>query len=150
MRSVLVLLCLIVAGCPQQNGNNPGGDAGAACNQVAGKSPLRLVQVVGGFSRPVAAVVPRGDRRIFVVEQSSGRISIVENGVARATAFLDIGGSISTGGEQGLLGLAFHPNYPVNGRFFINYTDTAGNTQVDEYLVSTSDPNLANPATRRN
>ncbi len=59
--------------------------------------------------------------------------------------FLDIGDRLTAGGERGLLGLAFHPEYAENGRFFVDYTDQCGNTAVVEYRVSDDDPNVADP-----
>jgi len=59
---------------------------------------------------------------------------------------LDLSGIITSGGERGLLGLAFHPNYAVNGHFFVNYTDLNGDTVVARYAVSAADPNIADPA----
>lgn len=103
---------------------------------------LTAETVVEGLDLPLYAVSP-GDERLFIVEQV-GRIRILAGGQLLETPFLDISGSVSTGGEQGLLGLAFHPNFAENGRFFVNYTDTAGDTQIVGYTVS-SDPNLADP-----
>lgn len=99
--------------------------------------------VADGFDLPLFAISP-GDERLFVVEQT-GRIRIVVDGAVTETPFLDLSGSVSEGGERGLLGLAFHPDYATNGRFFVNYTDTEGATQVAAYTVS-SDPNVADPA----
>ena len=90
---------------------------------------------------PLFAVAPDGDPRLFILEQS-GAIRIVADGNVLEAPFLDLSGNVSTGNEQGLLGLAFHPDYATNGRFFINYTDTAGDTQIVSYSVS-SDPNVA-------
>jgi glucose/arabinose dehydrogenase len=74
-----------------------------------------------------------------------GRIRIVENDQLLDTPFLDIADRVgSNGNEQGLLGLAFHPAYQENGRFFVNYTDTRGDTVIARFQVS-SDPNLADP-----
>jgi len=99
--------------------------------------------VAGGFSSPVF-VTHAGDSRLFVVEQT-GRIKIVGGGT-----FLDIHTMISTGGERGLLGLAFHPNYASNGLFYVNYTRRSdGDTVVAEFKRSSSNPNLANPASKR-
>jgi glucose/arabinose dehydrogenase len=99
--------------------------------------------VAGGFSSPVF-VTHAGDSRLFVVEQT-GRIKIVGGGT-----FLDIHTIISTGGERGLLGLAFHPNYASNGLFYVNYTRRSdGDTVVAEFKRSTSNPNLASPASKR-
>jgi glucose/arabinose dehydrogenase len=98
--------------------------------------------VAGGFSQPLL-VTHAGDDRLFVVEQT-GRIRIVLNGSILSTPFLNVSSLITTSGsEQGLLGLAFHPNYAQNGWFFINYTNTAGDTVVARYTVS-SNPNVAN------
>jgi len=80
------------------------------------------------------------------VEQG-GRIKVLQPGGAVPTVFLDITAQVLSGGEQGLLGLAFHPNYPTNGRFFVNYTRRPdGATVIAEYRVSAGDPNLGDPA----
>jgi glucose/arabinose dehydrogenase len=101
-----------------------------------------LRQVAGGFTRPLL-VTHAGDDRLFVVEQT-GRIKIIQNGAVLSTPFLNVSSLITTSGpEQGLLGLAFHPNYAQNGWFFINYTNTQGDTVVARYSVS-SNPNVAN------
>ena len=108
-----------------------------------------LTPVAGGFDRPVL-VTHAGDAsgRLFVVEQS-GRIKIVQGGVTLSTPFLDISDRISLGGERGLLGLAFHPSYETNHRFFVYYTRLNGDTVVDEYRSSTIDPNVAPSSTAR-
>jgi glucose/arabinose dehydrogenase len=82
-----------------------------------------------------------GSGRLFVVSQS-GQIWVVADGARRQTPFLDVSSEIVSGGEQGLLGLAFHPNYPEDPHFFIDYTDRSGNTVVSRWRVS-SDPNVA-------
>lgn len=103
---------------------------------------LALQEVASGLDAPVYAMAPPGDPRLFVVEQT-GRIRILADGGLREQPFLDVSALISSGGEQGLLGLAFHPDYATNGRFFINYTDTSGNTQVVAYRA---DGDVADPA----
>lgn len=101
-----------------------------------------LTPFAGGFDRPVV-VANAGDSRLFVVEKS-GYIRVVQSdGTVLGTPFLDLHTSVSTGNEQGLLGLAFHPNYASNGFFYIDYTDTAGDTQVVRYAVS-GNPDVAN------
>lgn len=105
-----------------------------------------LALVAGGFSRPVFVAAPPGDDRLFVVEQD-GRIWVLREGTRLGT-FLDISTLVSTGGERGLLGLAFHPAYPGDPRFYLNYTDRAGGTVVAEYRVS-ADPNRADPESGR-
>ncbi len=106
---------------------------------------IALQSFATGFSSPVEIVHPPNDVRFFVL-QRFGLIRILnQNGTVNNTPFLDVSTLISTspGNERGLLGLAFHPNYATNGIFFINYTDTAGDTVIARYTVST-DPNVAN------
>lgn len=95
------------------------------------------------FSKPVFLTAsPDQTDRLFVVEQN-GRIVILTGGQRNLSPFLDIGDKLSTGGERGLLGLAFHPRYVSNGRFFVNYTRARdGATVIAEYHVS-SDPDKA-------
>ena len=100
---------------------------------VAGTPALTTVLVARGLSSPLDLQFAPGDRsRIFVVEQP-GRIRVIRDGALVAAPFLDVSGRISTGGERGLLGLAFHPGYAQNGRFFVNYTDRNGDTHVAEF-----------------
>jgi glucose/arabinose dehydrogenase len=107
---------------------------------------LRVRTYASGFSSPVAFVQDPLDRNVqFVVEQA-GRIRTVRNGTTLATDFLDIRNAVVSGGEQGLLGLAFAPDNS-SGRFFINFTDRAGNTVVARFRRS-SDPLVADPASR--
>lgn len=111
---------------------------------LAQGAPFGLEVIAEGLSQPLFATAPPGDPRLFVVEQT-GAIRIIADGEVRDEPFLDLSGSISSGGERGLLGLAFHPDYASNGRFFVNFTDSDGNTQVVGYTVS-SDPDVADPA----
>jgi len=105
-----------------------------------------ITTVVGGLQSPLDVTDPGdGSGRLFVAEQG-GRIRIVKNGELVGRPFLDISERISSGGERGLLGLAFHPGYPNDPRFFVDYTDRDGNTVVASYRVSTSDPDVADPA----
>ncbi len=101
-----------------------------------------LEVVSDALSQPLFATAPAGDPRLFVVEQT-GAIRIVEEGSLREEPFLDLSDLISVGSERGLLGLAFHPDYASNGRFYVNYTDTAGDTRIVGYTVSADDPNVA-------
>ena len=111
----------------------------------------QLIEVASGFSRPVFVThTGDGSARLFVVEQS-GAIKIIDGSAVLDIPFLDVSGLISQsaigGGytEQGLLGLAFHPDYAENGLFFINYTDQNGNSIIARYAVSGDDPNVADP-----
>ncbi len=101
--------------------------------------------VVNGLERPVAVrAAGDGSGRLFIVEQP-GRIRIVDRGILLSTPFLDITNRVrDSSNEQGLLGLALHPDYASNGRFFVNYTDLSGDTVVAEYSRSDGDPNLSN------
>jgi glucose/arabinose dehydrogenase len=110
---------------------------------------LRLTEVASGFSQPLFVGAATGDTsRLYVVEQT-GRIRLLKNGSLVATPFLDISNAISSGGELGLLGLAFHPGYTANGRFFVNYTNPDGNTVIAEFRRSAADPDVADPQPAR-
>ena len=103
---------------------------------------IGLQSFATGFTSPVEIIHPPNDARLFIV-QKGGLIRIVNpNGTINATPFLTVTG-LSNSSEQGLLGLAFHPNYATNGLFFINYTNTAGDTVIARYSVS-SNPDVAN------
>ena len=110
--------------------------------------PLVTKRIASGFSRPVFLTSPPGDyRRMFVVEQRTGRIEIIKGGVTLPVPFLDLGGISSTSGnERGLLGMAFHPDYASNGLFYVNYTrDANGDTVIARYSVS-ANPDVADAA----
>ena len=105
---------------------------------------IELEDFADGFSSPLA-LKNAGDERLFVVEQG-GVIKIVDlNGTVNPTPFLDIQSIVNAGGERGLLGLAFHPEYQTNGRFFVHYSNSSGDTQISEFSVSTSNPDIADP-----
>jgi len=123
----------------------------------ASAQPVTWVPYVTGLTRPLYVTAPPGDtRRIFIVEQrgSGGvagqayiRIFNTTTGTLNATPFLAVNG-LGTGSEQGLLGLAFDPNYDSNGYFYIDYVASPGNgvSHVDRYQVSASNPDVANPS----
>ncbi|MCL5801548.1 MAG: PQQ-dependent sugar dehydrogenase [Gammaproteobacteria bacterium] len=104
---------------------------------------LRLSEVASGLKNPLYLTSPSGDPRLFIVEQA-GRIRIVENGKLLSTPFIDIAGKVKSGGEQGLLSVAFHPDYAKNGFLYVNYTDKSGDTRIERYHVA-SNPNRADP-----
>lgn len=113
---------------------------------LAQEGGVRLEPVLQGLDSPVLVTAPAGDSRLFIVEQT-GRVRILADGALLPEPFLDLSDSVSTRGERGLLGLAFHPDYTGNGRFFVNYTDINGNTQVVGYTASgdVADPASAAP-----
>jgi glucose/arabinose dehydrogenase len=118
---------------PEQQANDP------AAIRIA------LQRIVGGLDTPVSiAYAGDGSQRLFVLEKA-GRIRIVRSGVLADTPFLDITDRVgSSANEQGLLGLAFHPNYHDNGWFFVNYTDHQGDTVIARFSVG-ADPGRADP-----
>lgn len=104
---------------------------------------IELTEIASGFRNPVD-IAHVGDDRLFIVEQI-GRIQVIdENGQVAATPFLNISNKVRFGGELGLLGLAFHPNFTNNGYFYVNYSNTAGDTRISRFTVregATADPN---------
>lgn len=116
---------------------------------LPGNSQVQLVKVAGGLADPVNIAAPDdGSGRLFVVERI-GLIRIIDkNGELLPDPFLDIQQAVKTDFlEQGLLGLAFHPNYKTNGLFYVTYNDfhASGADYLVQYHVSASDPNKADP-----
>jgi glucose/arabinose dehydrogenase len=104
---------------------------------------VTVTVAVTGLTDPLEiANAGDGSGRLFVVEQG-GRIRIVRDGALVDRPFLDISDRITSGGERGLLGLAFHPDFPTDPRFFVDYTDRNGNTVVSSFRVSAGDPDVA-------
>lgn len=115
---------------------------GWACNSdesstslPPGEDDVRLELVAGGFGFSTDIQAPPGDPRLFVVGKD-GQIRIIKDGARLERPFLDVARLVSRGGEQGLLAMAFPPDYAASGRFYIHYTDTDGNTVVARYRVS--------------
>jgi glucose/arabinose dehydrogenase len=106
-----------------------------------------LEPLLSGLNQPVLLTHARdGSNRKFIVEQP-GRILVLQPGSQTPSVFLDIRMRVLSGGEQGLLGLAFHPQYGINGRFFVNYTrQTDGATVIAEYRVVSGNANAADPS----
>ena len=112
---------------------------------IASAQTIALEVFAEDFESPTE-IVNAGDNRLFVVEQS-GHIRIVNpDGTTNETDFLDVSSLISFSEERGLLGLAFHPNYAVNGYFYIDYTDVDGNTVIARYTKNNTNDNIADPA----
>lgn len=113
---------------------------------IASSSFAQTIAIQGfttGLTSPVD-LENAGDERLFVVEKT-GKIKIINpNGTVKPTPFLQLPSSmLSSGSEQGLLGLAFHPDYATNGYFFVNYTNASGDTVIARYSVSTGNPDVA-------
>jgi glucose/arabinose dehydrogenase len=113
----------------------------------ATKIRISFSRIARSLSKPVF-ITHSGDNngRLFIVEKT-GRIRVIRQGTLRGTPFLNLSGKVSTGSEQGLLGLAFHPDYGNNGKFYVDYTDVNGDTVIAEYHRST-DANVADPTGR--
>ena len=104
------------------------------------------LHLVGTFSNPVYLAAAPGDtQRLFVVEQA-GRVVVLHHDSAQTRPFLDLRGQITSGGERGLLSIAFDPQYASNGRVFVYFTDPGGNIRIVRYTVS-SDPDSVDEAT---
>ncbi len=109
---------------------------------------LALQPIASGLSSPVHLASPPNDDRLFVVEQP-GRIRIIQNGALVSTPFLDIDAKVLSGGEQGLLSVAFHPSYSTNRHFYVYYTDNTGDLQIERYTASQTSPNIADQMSAR-
>ena len=150
MRRLLVTFALLAACSSGGGGGDPTPDPDPDPDPDPPNPPppaelvLALQPVASGLSSPLLLTAPSGDARLFVVEKG-GLIRIVKDGTLLPTPFLDVSTLVSNGGEQGLLGLAFDPQYASSGRFFIDYTDVDGNTVVASYRAS-SNPDIADPA----
>ncbi len=124
-----------------------GGPVPTAFNPSAVK--LSLTRVTSGLRSPLFVTNARdGSRRLFVLEQE-GKIRIVKRTTVLTTPFLDITAKVTSGGERGLLGLAFHPQFATNGRFYVDYTDVNGNTVISEFRRSSTNPDRASSTERR-
>jgi len=136
-----------------------------AAAPAAAQTRVKLEPVARGINTPLAMVQPPGDARSFIVEQN-GRIKILENGQVRPVPFLDVRSKIKTllhdFDERGLLGLAFHPKFRENGKFYVSYSAHLDyqadlgqmlwydhSNVVEEYTVSSTDRNLADPSSAR-
>ncbi len=132
---------------PASNTEGASGAEGTEDGAAAARRPVRLLRL-GEFSEPTYLAAPRGDRRRFVVERG-GRIKIVKGKRVLDEPFLDITGEVSTGGESGLLSMAFAPDYPGSGRFYVYYTDRQGYITIAQYRRSGGNPDRADADSRR-
>ena len=147
--AVVTIAALFLASCG-------GGSSSPSPNPTptpSGPPPmLALNLVVSGLSSPLDLESPDdGSGRLFVVEQG-GRIKIIQNSNVLSPAFLDISSKITTGGEMGLLGVTFHPNFSSSRKFYVNYVRTlAGQIQsvIAEYSVATPTSNQTDASTER-
>src|SRR5687767_9897864 len=120
MRPLALGLCFLIA-CSSEDTDNPTDPT---------ELDLELEVVAAGLGNPVHLTAPTNDPRLFIVSQA-GQVRIVQSGQLLATPFLDIASKIASGGERGLLSLAFDPAYATSGFFFVYYTDRSGDIVVE-------------------
>ena len=154
----LLAALVVLAACGSDDSSADTAPAQAAANTTASGSPtvaqasaaggVKLVDV-GSFDAPVHVAAPPGDtRRIFVVEQG-GTVRVVRAGRRLSRPFLDVRSKVISGGEQGLLSIAFAPDYAKTRRFYVNYTDKRGTQSVVEYRRSKSSSDRADAGSAR-
>ncbi|MBB5020350.1 hypothetical protein HNQ59_003669 [Chitinivorax tropicus] len=110
--------------------------------QAANSLTLSLRKAMEGLDRPVYLTAPAGDSRLFIVEQG-GLIRIIKNGVLLGVPFLDIQASVTSGGERGLLSMAFDPDFANTGQFYVYFTDLQGDIAIERYQVARDNADLA-------
>ena len=149
-------VCLaMLAGCGGDDTTSetpapPPKDGGGGAPSVGnGNGGVELIEV-GSFSEPVYITQPSAERNALFVIERGGAIRVIQDGETLSEPFLDIGQEISTAGtEQGLLSMAFAPDYESSGLFYVYYTDPAGDVQIVEYQRSADDPLRADPGSAR-
>jgi glucose/arabinose dehydrogenase len=149
-------LAAALAACGGGKGNgdgNPGDDAPDAapapyCSPTAGTN-VQLTRVVGGLADPVGATAPAGDGRIFVLERG-GYVRIVRDGILAPTPYLDVSNGLNAvGEEEGLLGLAFHPDFASNGKLYVSYSRDDHMRVVSEFTATSASADTVAASTER-
>ena len=115
---------------------------------TSGPPALALETVAGGLDSPLDVAIRPGDPSSLLVAEQDGRLRVVRDGSALPEPFLDIVDRVTAGGEQGLLGVAVHPD-PADGRVFVYYTDRDERQVVSSFATSPDDPDRADPASER-
>src|SRR3984893_9672439 len=151
--SLALCLCLVAPALLVMLFGCGGGSSSTTINPPTGGPPaLALSAFVSGLASPVGMEVPNdGSGRLSVLEQGA-LIRIIQNGALVATPFLDITSKLESGGEKGLLGLAFHRSFSSNRRFFVYYTRRLSlqlQSVFSEYAASSSNPNQADASSER-
>ena len=116
---------------------------------VGASGQIRATEYVSGLQQPVAFVQDPADAAIQYVVEQAGRVRLIHDGVLRPASFLDIAAIVQSGGERGLLGLAFAPDYATSRRFFVFYTDLNGDVVIARYQRSVSQPLTADPSSAK-
>ncbi len=144
----LGIACAVLCGCgvgtvATDGGADLGGQDAGACGAFPTLNLTLLTKVTG----PTCVTGAPGDATRLYVLEKTGRIRLVKNGTLVATPFADLRAIVDgSGADNGLLGLAFHPQYTANGRLFVHFTDKMNNSVIAELARSAGDPDVANPA----
>ncbi len=149
----ILVFAALAGGCGSSGSEGTGGGGGAQSpnppkGAAGGGGPPKLTSI-GDFSQPVYVAQPPDERNTLFVVEKTGAIRVVEGGRIRQQPFLDISDLVSAGSEQGLLSMAFPPDYADSGRFYVDYTNADGDTRVVSYRRSAGDPLQADPASAR-
>src|SRR2546425_5439543 len=146
-----VLLCLLLVSASDPAAQKAGAPSRSFCEGIATVAGTSLATdlVAEGFTLPVHLAAPPHDvNRLFVVEQD-GAIKIIKSGRTLPQPFLDIRDRVRSGGERGLLSIAFHTDYASNRRFFVYYTEATGDLVIAEFGSSATDPDIADSGIER-
>ena len=144
----------LLVGCGSGGGSTTTAPAPASGKEKAtaigsGDGGVKLTKL-GDFDQPLYVTQPGGDTSDLFVVERTGAIRVIHNGTVQPQPFLDVSGRITSAGtEQGLLSMAFAPDYAKSGRFYVDYTDTNGDTRVVEYRRSAGNPLRADPGSAR-
>lgn len=153
MKAIVILIALVFApflGSSLAQDAQDSGEPIVSRDSAPSADDVAFIEVASGFNRPLYVTnADDGSQRLFVLEQT-GKIWVINDGSRAQEPFLDMSGLITPSAnraysEQGLLGLAFHPEYSANGQFFVNYTDRIGTTVVARYQASQSNRDIADP-----
>src|SRR5277367_5806642 len=152
-RIALGAVAIVLTACGSGMAANAGTTAHSttsAAPAVTAAAGARLV-AIGNFDAPIAVTGDPGDTSRLFVAQKTGQIILLINGHRQSRPFLDVSSKLTPDGidEQGLLGLAFAPDYATSGRFYVYYTTFNNNIRVVQYLRSASNPNVADPSSAR-
>jgi len=145
-RAVRIVAVLVLAGAAACN--DSGGQSVASEPAESAQSGVRLLRL-GTFSQPTYLTSPPGDRDRRFVTERDGRIRIVRGSRKLRTPFLDIRSRVQTGGESGLLSMAFDPGYTRNRLYYVYYVDNGGSLRVDRYRASARSANRTERGSRR-
>jgi glucose/arabinose dehydrogenase len=151
--ALLLAAAALLGGCGSSGSQETGTGGGAhpppaTGAGTAGGAGTKLTKI-GDFSQPAYVAQPPGERDALFVVEKTGAIRVVEDGRILPQPFLDIGEEVSGGSEQGLLSMAFSPDYSSSGLFYVNFTNTEGDTRVVSYRRSPGDPLRADPGSAR-